>query len=502
MKGEGDMKKLLLVSLILLIIPLSAAAGSISIISPTGQTEWMFGTNQEIRWQVHNVSKRMKITLWKAKKYVGVIADDIVPPPPQIKSAELSYKWQVGKYVGGKVKPGEFYQIKIVEKGTSAHLASNQYASKISEENDKYFTIKAIAHKGTFAHAKFWDFELTSIEITLKGKAKIFRAPDFLSDHGWGWSSEKFYVPYNEGLGPPLNIRVHIKMKTPPKKNITKADIDKWGLGNRRLPIYMDVSLTGFPVEDSLWIPSFSEKDVESWPEAGKVFETHFSYIIDAWRWYHCRIGKNLPLLVELNRYLLIPETKENNNSNNSRPPYIFLFYDYDKAGKPNEGPWDIDIKSPGLHCKWLWGTRQKIKWVAKGVSKRMKLTLYKDKVYIGVIADNILPPPPTANSKTLTRIWRVGDYIGGRAKAGDNYQIRVEEKGKPASSSHYFEILALKKLKKMKPKSVPQESAKKTDIFEKTMKSTTKDSSKRIKKPKKVIKKTIKISPTRERSK
>jgi hypothetical protein len=77
-----------------------------------------------------------------------------------------------------------------------------------------------------------------------------------------------------------------------------------------------------------------------------------------------------------------------------------------------------------------------------------MKLTLYRNKVYVGVISDSILPPPPTANSKTLTQVWRVGSYIGGEAKAGGDYQIKIEEKGMPASQaslSYRFEILALK---------------------------------------------------------
>ena len=115
-----------------------------------------------------------------------------------------------------------------------------------------------------------------------------------------------------------------------------------------------------------------------------------------------------------------------------------------------------------------------------------MKLTLYRNKVYVGVISDNILPPPPTANSKTLTRVWRVGSYIGGEAKAGGDYQIKIEEKGMPASQaslSYRFEILALK-LKKMKPKPVPKEASKKTN------------------KPKKTIKATTKISPARGKSK
>ena len=141
-----------------------------------------------------------------------------------------------------------------------------------------------------------------------------------------------------------------------------------------------------------------------------------------------------------------------------------------------------------------------------------MKLTLYRNKVYVGVISDNILPPPPTANSKTLTRVWRVGSYIGGEAKAGGDYQIKIEEKGMPASQaslSYRFEILALK-LKKMKPKPVPKEASKKTNKPKKTIKATTKISPARgkskqqlnlIKKPKKVIKRTtIKIPPAREK--
>jgi len=52
-------------------------------------------------------------------KIIGVIADNIVPPPPGPKIHEMSYDWKVGYLLGGKVaKPGEKYWIMIRTKGS------------------------------------------------------------------------------------------------------------------------------------------------------------------------------------------------------------------------------------------------------------------------------------------------------------------------------------------------------------------------------------------------
>lgn len=67
------MKKIFLICLILAIIPIDSISGSITISSPTSQTEWGWKTDQKIGWNTTDVSKRMKITLWKANKYIRII---------------------------------------------------------------------------------------------------------------------------------------------------------------------------------------------------------------------------------------------------------------------------------------------------------------------------------------------------------------------------------------------------------------------------------------------
>ena len=123
------MKKLLFVCLIIVFISGNLFSGTITIKSPTSQTKWILGSNVKIKWIATGVSSRTKITLWRGGVFVGVIKDNIVPPPPQVKSTELSHVWQVGDYMGGKAEPGKVYTIKIEGKGKSF------------AESDKYFEI-------------------------------------------------------------------------------------------------------------------------------------------------------------------------------------------------------------------------------------------------------------------------------------------------------------------------------------------------------------------------
>ena len=109
-----------------------------------------------------------------------------------------------------------------------------------------------------------------------------------------------------------------------------------------------------------------------------------------------------------------------------------------------------ITIKSPTSQTKWILGSNVKIKWIATGVTSRTKITLWRGGVFVGVIKDNILPSPPQVKSTEKSHVWRVGDYIGGKAESGKVYTIRIEEKGKSVTESNkYFEITKLKTRKR-----------------------------------------------------
>lgn len=81
-------------------------------------------------------------------------------------------------------------------------------------------------------------------------------------------------------------------------------------------------------------------------------------------------------------------------------------------------------------------GIPYNITWTAFALSDTVKITLWKDGVFLGVIADSL---DPASGSYS----WMVGDYIGGTAAEGTGYSIKIKEKGTTVSdfSDGPFEI-------------------------------------------------------------
>ncbi len=96
----------------------------------------------------------------------------------------------------------------------------------------------------------------------------------------------------------------------------------------------------------------------------------------------------------------------------------------------------EIRITSPNGGEKWLLGSTKDIAWNAIGITGNLKITLWKNEVLVGTIADNISPT-------TCSYTWAVGQYIGGTAQAGTGYKIKVREKTTTVSdmSDEAFEI-------------------------------------------------------------
>lgn len=95
-------------------------------------------------------------------------------------------------------------------------------------------------------------------------------------------------------------------------------------------------------------------------------------------------------------------------------------------------------IESPrGRNVKWARGSMQSIGWSSGGPLGTVKLVLRRNGANVGVIAAGI----PSASSPHYVP-WKVGEYIGGTAPAGTNYQIRVRVVGGDFRDSVPFEIL------------------------------------------------------------
>ena len=78
-----------------------------------------------------------------------------------------------------------------------------------------------------------------------------------------------------------------------------------------------------------------------------------------------------------------------------------------------------LTVTSPNGGETWIIGSTHTITWDYSGPDSRLKLELIKEGVRVGTIAENI-----QAGQKRF--LWKVGNYIGGRAFGGDGYKIRA----------------------------------------------------------------------------
>lgn len=86
-----------------------------------------------------------------------------------------------------------------------------------------------------------------------------------------------------------------------------------------------------------------------------------------------------------------------------------------------------LTLTSPNGGESWLPGTVRNITWDASGISANLKITLFKDGVKIGNIADGVSPASGSYS-------WTVGRYIGGTAAAGTGYAAKIKEIGTTAA--------------------------------------------------------------------
>ncbi len=82
-----------------------------------------------------------------------------------------------------------------------------------------------------------------------------------------------------------------------------------------------------------------------------------------------------------------------------------------------------LTVTSPNGGENWKLGSNHDITWNAAGVSGLLKITLWKDGVQSGVIADNIA-------AASGFYAWTAGKHSGGMAAPGAGYTIKIKEAG------------------------------------------------------------------------
>jgi len=86
-------------------------------------------------------------------------------------------------------------------------------------------------------------------------------------------------------------------------------------------------------------------------------------------------------------------------------------------------------VTSPNGGESWQLSTVHDITWNAAGLSANLKITLWKDGVLVGTVADSIAPALGSYS-------WTVGNYIGGTTSAGTGYTIKIKEIGTVVSDA------------------------------------------------------------------
>lgn len=97
-----------------------------------------------------------------------------------------------------------------------------------------------------------------------------------------------------------------------------------------------------------------------------------------------------------------------------------------------------IEVTSPNGGENWTLGDTQNITWEAANITGQLKITLWKDGVWLGRIAENLDP-----NDGSFT--WLVGEHNKGTAEAGTGYTIKIKVQGAAISdiSNNTFTLSA-----------------------------------------------------------
>jgi len=87
-----------------------------------------------------------------------------------------------------------------------------------------------------------------------------------------------------------------------------------------------------------------------------------------------------------------------------------------------------ITVTAPNGGQTWKIGDAEQITWISGGLTNLIKITLWKDNVLVGTIA-NVAPAGGSYS-------WTVGNYIGGTAAPGAGYKIKIKENGTSAADT------------------------------------------------------------------
>lgn len=381
----------------------------ITVTSPNGGESIELGASQNITWSDAGLTGTLKISLLKDGVVVGTIASGVDP-------ALDSYSWTVGDYIGGPAAAGTGYTVKIKEQGTT-----------VVDVSDAPFTITAPAsvtvtspnggenlELGTSGSISWDAVALTgNLKITLwKDGTTIGTIADNLDPAPGSYS---WTVGDYDGGTASAGTGYQVKIKDLGSKVTDKSD----STFTISQPVSVSLTVTSPNGGESLqqgavrnitWDSSgvSGTLKITLWKDG--VFVGVVADGLDAASGtYAWTVGNYTGGTAAAGTGYTV-KIKEKGTT----------------VADVGDGSFSIvslAITAPNGGEGWQIGSTQNITWSASGVSGLLKITLWKDGVVLGTVADNV-----TAASGSYS--WTVGNHSGGTAGAGTGYAIKIKEKG------------------------------------------------------------------------
>lgn len=381
-----------------------AGPPSLIVTSPNGGDNLSLGATHNITWESSNISGTLKISLLKNGSLVGVIADNINP-------GDTSYAWTVGNYSGGKAYADTGYKVKIEENGSSAvdssdkpFTISDESITVVSPNGDENLTIGK-------THLITWTASGVkgSLKISLwKNDAQVgvIAGKVDQSRNSFLWTVGN-YAGGTAPAGTGYEVKIEdeatscsdisndfFTLSDPPSITVTSPNGDENLInGSTHLITWNSVNISG-TLKITLWgHDSFYV-----------VIADNINPAVTSYPWtVNSFFGDVFKIKIEENGTTV--SDMSDGGFTISYAPLIS----------------SIAIFDSPVYNNFFLGQTYEIYWSSNNIKRPVKITLWKDGVSVGTIADYLDP-------KVHSYYWKMGDYVGGTAGPGTGYKVKIEE--------------------------------------------------------------------------
>jgi len=381
----------------------------LTLTAPNGFESWGAGSTQNITWNAPGMTGSMQITLWQSASLVGVIANGVDPTAG-------FYAWTVGDYIGGTAAPGSDYTVKIEET-----------ISAVSDESDDPFFISALGSItvtspnggenwgiGTIQNITWTSTGVTGSLVIglLKDGAWIGVIVDEYdpASGSYAWTVGE-YIGGTAAPGTGYTVKIKEKSSTVVDGSDGSFEIlpgtlaltspnggESWASGTLQNITWSAPGFSG-----TLYIGILKDGALLG------VIAKNIDVTAGSYTWTVGQyIGGTAPVDSGYTVGIKLKDTGTKDIS--------------DAAFDITAGPPPITVLSPNGGEDWEVDSSQTITWTAPGATGLLRITLLKDGVTLGTIANNV---DPTLGSI----IWRAGVHSGGTAAAGTGYKIKIKQK-------------------------------------------------------------------------